>query len=73
MSQSELARVLDVTNKGWISQIETGAVKMPIKMALRIQAWSKGALRAVDLLSDEDAKLLTDALDAASRSATEAA
>ena len=62
MSQTELARVVGVTNKGWISQIETGAASAPLKMALRIELWSGGEVRALDLVSSGGAALLAEFL-----------
>jgi transcriptional regulator with XRE-family HTH domain len=65
LSQSETAAALRLKSKGQISSIETGKWPVSVRLALQIESWSAGALRAVDLLPHEDAKLLQGAIDRA--------
>lgn len=46
LSQEACARALGVTSKGYISDIETGAKKASLRLALRIEQWSKGEVPA---------------------------
>jgi transcriptional regulator with XRE-family HTH domain len=46
-------------SKGYLSLIENGRIKPKLELALRIEAWSEGALKAPDLVSPEQAKLLS--------------
>lgn len=48
MSQGALALVLGVRSKSYISQIESGSRRAPLHIALRIEQWSNGALKAAD-------------------------
>ena len=52
---------LKPSTKGFLSRIENGEVPAPMRLALQIQAWSKGAVSARDLVSPEDRQLLDDA------------
>ncbi|WP_337186719.1 helix-turn-helix transcriptional regulator [Phenylobacterium sp.] len=52
LSQRECARELGLTSKSYISQLETGKVRFPVKLALRIQHWSGGAVPAVEICPD---------------------
>lgn len=52
LSQDELAPVLGLKSKGSLSAIETGAEKAGLELALRIQAWSAGRVRAAELRPD---------------------
>lgn len=63
MSQQEMAEALGLTSKAYISQLETGDVSMPIRLALEIEVWSRGECPAVGLLSRADAMLLQAAID----------
>ncbi|HEV2365184.1 MAG TPA: helix-turn-helix transcriptional regulator [Caulobacteraceae bacterium] len=56
------AEAIGLKSKGTLSAIETGLWIPPIRLALRIEDWSGGAVRAVDLLAAEDAALLRGAL-----------
>ena len=56
---------LKPTSKGHLSRLENGQLPFPIKLALQIEAWSAGEVRAVELLKDDDARLLGGAIDRA--------
>lgn len=45
-----------------MSQLENGVVPFTLKLALLIEDWSDGAVRAVDLLREDDATLLGAAI-----------
>lgn len=47
-----------VRSKGYLSRLEGGREHASIRLALRIQDWSGGAVRAESLVSSEDAALL---------------
>lgn len=49
LSQEECARALGITSKGYISGIESGDRRASLKLALRIEHWSKGKVRAANL------------------------
>lgn len=49
LSQEECARALGITSKGYISGIESGDRRASLKLALRIERWSKGKVRAAKL------------------------
>lgn len=57
LSQLQCARELGLTSKSYMSQLETGAVRVPVKLALKIQQWSGGAVTAAEL-SPEAAALM---------------
>lgn len=40
---------LSATSKGWISEIERGQRPASLRLALRIERWSKGAVKATSL------------------------
>ena len=40
---------LSATSKGWISEIERGERPASIRLALRIEKWSSGAVKAASL------------------------
>ena len=63
LSQDDLAGELGLAGKGRVSQIETGAVPATIKLALKIEAWSGGVVRATELLAPEDAQLHRAAIE----------
>ncbi|MGZ3272407.1 MAG: helix-turn-helix domain-containing protein [Caulobacteraceae bacterium] len=58
LSQQQAAAALGLRSKGYFSRIETGVAVCPLKLALKIEKWSDGAVRAADLCPD-DADLLT--------------
>lgn len=51
LSQEDLALQLGLsaTSKGWISEIETGARPASLRLALKIERWSSGAVSAAEL------------------------
>lgn len=65
LTQEAAAAELGLASKGYFSSLESGRVSCPIKLALRIEAWSDGAVRAVDLLPPEDAQLLSQVVSRA--------
>jgi transcriptional regulator with XRE-family HTH domain len=52
-------------SKPYVSQLETGAAPVPIKLALQIEALWPGRARAIDLLPADDARLLQGAINGA--------
>ena len=58
LSQEECARELGLRSKGYLSSLESGQERMPLRLALQIEAWSAGEVTAASLLTDDDAKLL---------------
>jgi transcriptional regulator with XRE-family HTH domain len=67
LSQQDVADAIGLASKGHISTLETGASRVGLRTALRIETWSGGEVRAIDLLADEDAQLLRAAIDNAAR------
>jgi DNA-binding XRE family transcriptional regulator len=57
LSQQEAAAELELNSKGYISSIETGSMDCSLRLALRIEQWSGGEVRAADICA-EAAKLL---------------
>lgn len=49
LSQEACARQLGITSKSYISAIESGDRQASLRLALRIEQWSKGRVRAADL------------------------
>ena len=45
-------------SKGYISGLESGAIRASFQLALRIEAWSHGDVPAESVLTEEDAALL---------------
>lgn len=58
LSQERLASSVGLRSKGHVSDIESGLVKPSIKTALRIEAFSEGAVAAETLVAPADAALL---------------
>lgn len=58
LSQEQAANELGLGSKGYISSIESGTWRCPLKLALKIERWSDGAVPADGLVSDEDRALL---------------
>ena len=52
LSQAELARELGLRSKGYISDIEGRRQRCSLRLALRIQQWSEGAVPAASLNTD---------------------
>ncbi len=68
LTQAEAAAALGLSSAGYLSRLETGAITCPMRLALKIEAWSGGMVLAVDLLSHEDARLLERAINRATAS-----
>ena len=51
LTVEEAARALGLKSKGYLSDIENGR-QVPLELALRIQKWSGGEVRAADLRPD---------------------
>ena len=49
LSQEECANALGLRSKSYISEIETGAKPASLKLALKIERWSGGSIRAAEL------------------------
>lgn len=58
LSQEQFAIELGLQSKGYVSRIETGEITPSLRLALRIERWSGGCVRAESLLSPDDADLL---------------
>ncbi len=58
LSQSACAKELGLRSKAYISRIETGQQSVPMKLALKIERWSNGEVKASELLPAEEAALL---------------
>ena len=67
LTQLELARALGLRSKSYISRLETGAGPASLRLALRIEQFSDGQVRAADLCPG-DADLLTTPATAEARS-----
>jgi transcriptional regulator with XRE-family HTH domain len=52
LTQKQLAAALGLRSKGYISKLEGGLKPIPLRLALEIQRWSDGKLRAADLCPD---------------------
>lgn len=49
LEQCALELGLSATSKGWISEIEGGKRPASLRLALRIEKWSRGAVKATSL------------------------
>jgi transcriptional regulator with XRE-family HTH domain len=49
---------LGLKSKGHLSRLESGQIPWPLRLALRVEAWSGGEVRAADLVHEKDAALL---------------
>jgi transcriptional regulator with XRE-family HTH domain len=58
LTQQQFAGVLGVRSKVYVSQLETGACPFTIELALKVDGWSGGEIKAPNLLSEELAFLL---------------
>lgn len=58
LSQEQFAIALGLQSKGYVSRIESGEITPSLRLALRIERWSAGRVRAESLLSSDDAELL---------------
>jgi transcriptional regulator with XRE-family HTH domain len=58
LSQAQLAIELGLVSKGYVSRLERGVTPYPVTLALRIEAWSGGAIRAFELIDEEHAAFL---------------
>ena len=66
LSQQAAATELGLKSKSYLSMLEAGVVRATLRAALRIETWSGGTVRAVDLLNPEDAQLLSQVISRAS-------
>jgi transcriptional regulator with XRE-family HTH domain len=64
----EAAAQLGLRSKGYLSSLEKGRVPWPIRLALEVEIWSGGEVRALELLAEKDAKLLRALIARASAS-----
>ena len=58
LTQEAAAAELGLTSKGYFSSLERGRAIWPLRLALQVEVWSSGAVKAVDLLDPDDAELL---------------
>lgn len=58
LSQEQAATELGLKSKGYLSSIESGRFSCPLKLALQIEVWSGGEVRAADLVDEGDSALL---------------
>ncbi|HWF01579.1 MAG TPA: helix-turn-helix transcriptional regulator [Caulobacteraceae bacterium] len=65
LSLGECAAQLGLKSKGHLSDMENGHKDFPIRLALQVERWSGGELRAVDLVSETDRDLLGASIDRA--------
>lgn len=63
ISLEQAATELGLSSKGYLSVLENRHAPMSFRLALRIERWSGGEVRAVELLQGEDAELLRWVLD----------
>ncbi len=61
ISQRACAAALGFRGKSYISMLERGDRPMTVELALRIEKWSAGQVRASDILPPEKAALLPGA------------
>ena len=62
LTLEETAAALGLGSKGYLSQLENGRASWPIRLALEVEVWSHGRVRAVDLVGPVDAALLRAAM-----------
>lgn len=72
LTQADVAEALGLSGKSYVSLIEGGA-PTPIRLALKIQLWSRGEVPAAGLVSEADAALLQAVIDLGRPPAEEAA
>lgn len=65
LSQEAAAAELGLSSKGYFSRLENGFARWPLALALRVEQWSAGEVRAVELLHPDDAALLRGAIERA--------
>lgn len=69
LSLQQVCDSIGLASKGHLSDLETGATPWPIKLALEVEVWSRGAVAAVELVNASDALLLRAAIDNAKAAA----
>lgn len=52
LSQAKVAAAIGLRSKGHVSDLERGRVPITLKLALRIQKWSDGEVKAAELCPD---------------------
>ena len=62
---NDLSEILGLSadSPGHLSRLERGIDPWPIRTALKVELWSEGRVRAVDILSAEDAQLLREVIE----------
>jgi transcriptional regulator with XRE-family HTH domain len=58
LSLAAAARDIGLSSKGYLSRLEKGVTPWPLELALRVEEWSDGEVKAADLLQPEQAELL---------------
>lgn len=69
LEQCALALGLTEGSKGYLSRLANGLDAWPIRLALEVEVWSRGAVAAVELVNASDALLLRAAIDNAKAAA----
>lgn len=52
LEQCAVALGLSPSSKGWLSEIENGKKDASLRLALRIEKWSKGKVKAASVCSE---------------------
>ena len=60
LTQAEAAKELELGSKGYFSVLERGEAPWPLRLALKVEAWSEGQVSADHLVDDDDRKLLAE-------------
>ena len=63
LTLDNVASALGLASRGYMSALETGSADWPIKLALEVEVWSRGAVRATELVNASDALLLQAAIE----------
>ncbi len=61
VSQQQLADHLGIRSKAYVCALERKSKHPTVEMALKIQKWSEGAIRAEELLPPKRAAVVADA------------
>ena len=73
LTLEQAALELGLSSKGYLADLERGRQSWPLRLALRVEAWSGGEVPADQLVDDDDRQLLArHRAIAASRPAAEA-
>lgn len=62
LTQQQAAEALGLRSKGYYSRMENGFEPFSIRVALKVEAWTNGEVKAIALLDPEHAALLAAAI-----------